>query len=468
MKHAFLLSCYLFCLVYLSGCGVVVRSLHRSAENLSTSPIFHQGRYGDLTEEEQQWAKIAWLYFENNYNPATGLVNSRDGYPSVSVWDIADTIAATLAAKELALIDAYAFDQRISTLLDFLNRMNLSFGKLPNKLYHAGDGQMVNAGNQPDEIGWSAVDIGRLLIWLHILKTRLPAYSEYVDKAVLRWQFCDIIDNCGQLQGSARGEAQAVQTYPDTRIGYTEYAQAGFEMWGFTMQRAQLSYAVTNILGVNIVHDDRDPRLVGNYSPVVSLPYLLYGLELNWDKTDDARSTPLQHTDTFMADQAMNIYAVQARRYAQNNIFTARTENASNAEPYIVLDSIFAGGFAWNTLDAKGNYLPHLALVSTRATFGLWGLWKTPYTDKLMNLMKSTYQGDKGWYEGRYELTGGHNRTFTSATNATVLEVLFYKKIGKLYRPVQRQTYMDILLADEFKRPPRCFPQSRDKCQKQP
>ncbi|ALG67471.1 DUF3131 domain-containing protein [Beggiatoa leptomitoformis] len=465
MKRVFLfLSC--FCL--LNSCGVLVRSLHRGAENLSTSPIFYQGRHGDLTEEEQQWAKIAWLYFENNYNPATGMVNTKDGYPSASLWDIADTIAATLAAKELKLINDYVFDQRISTLLNFLNRLDLAFGKLPNKLYHASQGNMTNYANEPDNIGWSAVDIGRLLIWLHILKTRLPQYSEYVDKAVLRWHFCEIVDDCGNISGAYKDEQQAAKLYDDTRIGYTEYAQTGYQIWGFETYKTQVPYAVKNILGIDIIYDSRDPRRVGNYSPVVSMPYLLHGLELNWDKTDDTQSTPTYYTDSFMADSARNIYAVQAERYAKDKIFTARTDHAIGFAPYFVQDSIFAGGFAWNTLDTEGNYLPHLALVSTRATFGLWALWKTPYTDALMNLIKTMYQGDKGWYEGRYEQTGGHERTFTSATNATVLESLFYKKVGKLYKPVGKQTYIDVLLADEFKRPPYCFPQTRDVCTKKP
>ncbi|HVI93233.1 MAG TPA: DUF3131 domain-containing protein, partial [Anaeromyxobacter sp.] len=48
-------------------------------------------------------ARIAWRYFERNYHPATGLVNSVEGYPNTSMWDLGSTIFATVAARELGL-----------------------------------------------------------------------------------------------------------------------------------------------------------------------------------------------------------------------------------------------------------------------------------------------------------------------------------------------------------------------------
>lgn len=42
-----------------------------------------------LSEEEFEWANVAWQYFENNYQENTGLVNSVDGYPSTTMWDTA-------------------------------------------------------------------------------------------------------------------------------------------------------------------------------------------------------------------------------------------------------------------------------------------------------------------------------------------------------------------------------------------
>ena len=42
---------------------------------------------GKLTPEEMTTARIAWSYFQRNWNDETGLVNSVDGFASVSMWD---------------------------------------------------------------------------------------------------------------------------------------------------------------------------------------------------------------------------------------------------------------------------------------------------------------------------------------------------------------------------------------------
>ncbi|HBE33867.1 MAG TPA: hypothetical protein DD990_21770, partial [Cyanobacteria bacterium UBA11368] len=55
---------------------------------------------GTLTAEEMAMAKSAWAYFEANWNEETGLVNSVDGFASVTMWDQAAAIAALVSAKE--------------------------------------------------------------------------------------------------------------------------------------------------------------------------------------------------------------------------------------------------------------------------------------------------------------------------------------------------------------------------------
>src|SRR5712692_6256782 len=67
-----------------------------------------------LTAEEQGWARIAWQYFVNNYQPATGLVHSVDRYPASTMWDTASYLLALIVAYRLDLIDQETFDQRLS------------------------------------------------------------------------------------------------------------------------------------------------------------------------------------------------------------------------------------------------------------------------------------------------------------------------------------------------------------------
>ena len=87
----------------------------------------------DLNLEQVETARIAWRYFERNYQPSTGLVNSVDGYPNTSMWDVGSTVLATLAAHELGLIDAATFATRVDALLWTLTMQRLFQGELPNK-----------------------------------------------------------------------------------------------------------------------------------------------------------------------------------------------------------------------------------------------------------------------------------------------------------------------------------------------
>lgn len=143
--------------------------------------------------------KTAWRYFVNNTNNSTGLVNSIDRYPVASVWHMGDYLAALMAAHQLSLIDKIEFDQRLSQFLEFVAKMPLAQGKLPNKNYNTKTGAMLDAANKDGEAGWSATDISRLMVWLKIIGEHYPEYQEYLDKVILRWQYCEVIDDCGQL-----------------------------------------------------------------------------------------------------------------------------------------------------------------------------------------------------------------------------------------------------------------------------
>ena len=106
----------------------------------------------------------------------------------------------------------------------------------------------------------------------------------------------------------------------------------------------------------------------------------------------------------------------------------------------------------------SGKFTPEAALVSSRAAFGLWALWKTNYTDSLLEVVSALFNPGKGWYEGRFELTGGYEYAVTSTTNAVVLESLLYKVVGKLYRLAAKEGYSQVILKDEFTHPGKCMP----------
>ncbi len=455
--------------ILLAGCGVIVRGVYRGVSSVRDSELFHQGRHGPLSDEEKEWAKAAWKYFENNENPATGLVGSVDQYPAASLWNLADHLAAMLAAKELGLITQRDLDARLSLTLQFLNTMPLFLDRLPNRLYNTASGRMVNYANQPEAIGWSAIDLGRLLLWLRIAAQRYPAYREYIEKAVLRLSFCDVVDECGGLHGGARMQDR-LQLLSEGQLGYQQYAALGFQAWGFDTTRASriAPFARLKIDGVEILYDAEDPRETGGFAPVLSGPAVLEGLELNWDRVDDRTSNDTEHSDFVLADLAERIYAVQEARFRQTHVLTARTDHPLSQNPFFVYDSIFVAGYPWNTISDHGDVFLDKSLVSTRAVFGLWALWRTAYTDELMRGTRHLYDPQKGWFEGRYEATGGYERTISCTTNAIVLESLLYKLQGKLFGRDAPGSYLTAFLADPFRHPGRCFPNERAGCKGEP
>ncbi|KII76649.1 DUF3131 domain-containing protein [Vibrio renipiscarius] len=445
-------------ILVLSACGVLYQGATDGFTAISQSQMLRQGRHGDLSEEELAWAAIAWKYVNNNTQLSTGLVNSLDNYPTTNMSGIADYLVALLAAKEFGFIENKEYDERLSLVLSFLNKMPLSQGEVPNKVYSTQHGQMVNYGNQPQDIGWSSLDVGRLLIVLAIVKTHSPQFTEYIDKAVLRWNFCELISSDGELYGSSVHNGQ-VHRYKEGRLGVEEYTSFGYIDWHIVPEKAMNiePYDVATIYGVDLIFDGRDPRLFNVLRPVYSTPYLWMGLEYNWDDIADDSSSDASHSNQTLSAMADAIYLVQEKRWDNERIYTARGEHVVSGEPYFVYDAIYGLGTPWITLAEDGSSHDHLALVSTRVAFQMWALWKTDYTDDLMILVKELYDPQRGWYEGRFEMTSAYEKSLSLKTNAGVLEALLYKKLGKLYQTSSDKAYRDVKFNSRFDHPGHCL-----------
>lgn len=459
-RRALSAACALAAGALLAGCGVVSSQLGKARD-----AALHEGdvgRYGRLNAQELQWAKVAWRYFENNTNPDNGLVNSFDRYPTFSMWHAADYMAALAAAHDFGLIDAREFDSRMSRLLKFLNTMDLSEGSVPNKLYNSLTGKMISYANQPGDIGWSAIEVGRLLTWMRIIGGRYPQYQEYFDKAVLRWNFCQVIDNCGAMSGVSRENGQR-SSYQEGRLGYEQVGAAGFAAWGFDASRIWNSPRIESvtILGVRVPYDARDPRITGAPSSALTMPYVLMGMELGWRYPGGADAPP---AGADYRDMAERIYRAQEARFRREGVLTARSDYQMREPPYAVTDGVFVSGFPWNTVGADGKEYEKLALVSTRAAFGMWVLWPGEYTDRLMQAVQPLHHPERGWFEGRLEHSGAALETVSLSTNAMVLETLLFKVRGRLMPDETRKGYFARKLDDPFARPNQCLPSERPMC----
>jgi hypothetical protein len=437
-----------------SSCGIVGRGLQHAAD--ASQHAGHFGRSGRLTPQELQWARTAWRYVENNTDFERGLVAGADRKPTFSMADAAEYIAALVAARELAVMEGREFDYRTSRLLGFLANMDLSGGALPNKVYSTRTGKMVGFDGQPADIGWSANDIGRLMLWLRILGQRHPQFQEYADKVVIRWRFCEVLDDCGGLHGVTRTGAQASR-YREGRLGYEQLAAAGFGVWGFeTRDSGSIpKLDAVNIYGIRVHYDARDPRSTQVPAPVLTSPNVLMGMELGWSPPAGAAG---------FRELAEEVFRVQEERWRRERQFTARTDYQVGEPPYVVLDSVYASGYAWNTIGSDNKEYEKLALVSTRAAFGMWALWPGEYTDRLIGAVQYLYDPDRGWYEGRLELGGAPLPYHTLATNAGVLRALLFKVKGQLYSSEERPGYFQAQTQDAFARMAKCLPNERPMC----
>jgi len=376
-----------------------------------------------LSAKEFEWANVAWQYFENNYQENTGLVNSVDGYPSTTMWDTASYLMGLISAEKLNVIPQEVFTIRMEKALRTLAKIPLVDGKLPNKAYNTQTLQMVDYANNPKEngIGWSAIDIGRILVPMNILIWQYPEFNKPVNEVLNHWQVGEMI-NQGYLYGARpSNRSDELELVQEGRIGYEEYASKSLALMGrdvFNSMKYIDYLEMIDIYGVQIPTDKRDPAEFHAHNYVVSESYILDGIEFGADSVSKVF--------------AHRIYQAQERRYEETGIATAVSEDNVDEAPYFVYNTVFSDGKSWNTISDDGKDQSHLKTLSTKAAFGWYALYDTDYTNLLIEYASELSSKDKGWYSGRYESDGRTNKAITANTNGIVLESLAYIENGPL------------------------------------
>lgn len=376
-----------------------------------------------LTKEEYQWANTAWLYFENNYQENTGLVNSVDGYPSTTMWDTASYLMGLISAEKLNVITDDVFTIRMEKVLHTLARLPLVNNRLPNKAYNTITLEMVDYSNKPtpNGIGWSAIDIGRILVPLNIIVWQYPQFNQHANHVLNAWHVGDMIKE-GYLYGSRPSSSQGkLELVQEGRIGYEEYAAKSMSLMGRDVFNAMkyIDYLeFKTISGVEVPTDLRDPAKYHAHNYVVSESYILDSLEFGADSVSKIF--------------AHRVYKAQEGRYNETGIVTAVSEDNLDQAPYFVYNTVFSDGKEWNAITDTGEDASEFKSLSTKAAFGWYALYQTDYTDLLIEEVNSLYSEDKGWFSGRYELTGETNKAITANTNGIVLESLAYIENGSL------------------------------------
>lgn len=353
-----------------------------------------------LDASEREVARIAWRYFANNTQPATGLVNSVDGVPTTTVWDQASYLLGLISAERLGIVDRSEFDARTAAALDSLAALPLFDNKLPNRRYHAVDLSMLDDDGNPSVrgTGWSAIDIARLAVPLSILVWNYPTHTPQVGEIVRRWDWHSLARD-GFLV-SARLVKNEVEITQEGRLGFEEYASRALRPLGVDVSEAEkyLDYLIfARADGIYVPVDARSPSHRDPLTLVANEAYVLDGLEHGFNPDS--------------GELAYRVYRAQEESFRE----TGRL-SLSRSTPQ---------------------------RVNTGAAFGWDALFGTPFTRRLVDHVATAKHPERGWYASVRD-TGTDNPSHNAEdavkangaldldTNALVLESLAYREFGPL------------------------------------
>lgn len=363
-------------------------------------------------------ARTAWAFVERNYVPSTGLVRAHDSYQFVTIWDIASLLAATYSAHGLGLIDDSTYHRRTQKVLTTLASMPLFDGAAYNKFYDAQTGRMVDRDLRASTrgVGWSALDMGRFLVCLRIVAVNHPQHMPQATAIVSRLDMTRLIKD-GYIQGEDIAPTSGVRRmYPEGKMGYEQYAAAGFALWGFRAEKSldvRVNALPVNVLGVSLFGDKR-----GN-ERITSEPYIMLGLETGWYSPE-------------LRTQAWRVLSAQEARYRSNGTITMASEDALPDPPFFFYYyNIYREGRTF-AVDAAGGqgWVDRPRWVSTKAAFAWHALLPSPYTLIALQAVQPAAVAGRGWGAGVYERTLQPTGTPGINTEAVVLESALYHMRG--------------------------------------
>jgi hypothetical protein len=364
---------------------------------------------------DKEIAHRAWTYFEKN-RQQTGLVSSAEKFPATTMWDVASQLAGMTAAKELGYLPVNEFDSWMAKVLESLAKLPLYKGELPNKAYNAATLQPVNYGklDRYEEIGFSALDIGRFSLWMDIISRKYPQHAAACKAVTNRWKLDRLVKD-GSLMGEHL-ENGKYEWKQEGRLGYEQYAAYGLSKLGIVAPNAlnvKANQKFVDVMGVAIPADTR--TTYHNY--VTSEPYVLDGLETGF------KALP--------SEFAARVLQAQIRRSQATGHFTAWSEDNLDREPWFIYNNIYVDGEAWKVLNTSGKDSNTFRVSSTKTALSWHVLFRTRHTEKNYRGLRLLGDPNRGVFGGVYEENGEINRALTLNTNGQVLEAILYSQIGK-------------------------------------
>lgn len=362
----------------------------------------------ELSRNEKLLAKKAQYYFDQNWNKATGFTDSVQGYHHVTMWDVASDISAQFSLEGLGLQSEERTNIKLQKLLMTLKLMPLYKDKLPNREYNTKTGKPSGrySKTKANGNGWSALDIGRLLIWLHIIKQEKSELEPLVDRVINHWSLSSAVHQ-KTLFGTklSKGGEHFRQ---EGRLGYLQYAAFGFVLFGFDVSDSYLKKNIeqVSIDGVSFYIDTR------NMPFSTADPYVLMALELgNYSKW-------WQQLDV--------IYELYKQKEKKTKKLWVFSEDAMSRSPWFAYNNIFFYGKSWLSTSAGGKPIETFQIFSNKIALGLSVIFDDDYSYKLKEQVIDNSINSRVIPTGLYS-NGLINSAYNINTNSMVLSSLWYK-----------------------------------------
>jgi len=375
-----------------------------------------------LTPQELQFAKTAWSYFEQNTHPKTGLVPSVRKFKSMTLWDEGGYILALVSAHRLGLVSRREATDRLTKAISSLAALPLYKGVVPNKAYDIEKLIMTDYANKPKPkgIGYSALDIMRLMSGLLVASQHFPELFPVIQLVVNNWKLEELAQD-GRFYGVALLHKKYAKRVQEGRIGYEQYAGVTGSILGLPVDQA---YQYDPILrwqqyfDLRIPADNRTAKTHGVSAVTTSEPFLLEALEYGW--RPEAYNV------------AAAVFEAQRFRFERTGQLTSLSEDHIKGPPYFAYNGILVDFEPFKSVTASRKDVSDKRGISTKASFGWWAVTRHPYTEKLIQAI-APLQTSEGWMAGLFEADMSKNEILTLNTNAMVLEALHYKAFGPLY-----------------------------------
>ncbi|PST92752.1 hypothetical protein C9I91_06200 [Photobacterium jeanii] len=376
-----------------------------------------EGSAIELSREDLLLLKKARYYIDRNWNDNTGLIDSVQGYSHATMWDVGSSIGAILALEHLGQYNEEKANAMLEKTIATLASFPLYRDKLPNRQYNTKTGNPSGSysTNSTNGDGWSALDIGRLLIWLTITAEYKPELKPKITALLSTWDLERSVYK-GTLYGEQKYKS-STSYRQEGRLGYLQYAAQGF-----AMQHLNVDEALGPKYSQQVFVDDYLLFIdIRNLPYFTTDPYVLQAIELGshdvwWNQLD-------------------SLYEVQRDRYDHTRKLTIFAEDSLSQRPWFAYNNVHFYGKNWLSTSAGGKPIENGQMFSNKVAFGLSMLFKDSFSRLLYNTVVNNSVDHRSIPTGLYK-PNSPNTAYNINTNSLILVSLWYKKRG--YRPIWR------------------------------